>query len=80
MATITCKVSEKLAAQLETVARGERRSKSALVREALEHHLKTKIDRGAASAFDLVKQLCGSMKGGPKDLATNPVQMKGFGE
>ena len=31
-------------------------------------------------AYDLVKHLCGSLKGGPTDLATNPEYMKGFGE
>ena len=80
MTTITCKVSEKLAAQLDTLARAERRSKSALVREALEDRLKAKRRRGPVMACDLVKHLCGSIKGGPSDLATNPAHMKGFGE
>jgi len=78
--TITCKVSEKLAAQLETLARAERRSKSALIREALENRVKAKRRRAPVSAYDLVKHLCGSLKGGPSDLATNPDHMKGFGE
>jgi Arc/MetJ-type ribon-helix-helix transcriptional regulator len=80
MTTITCKVPEKLAAQLNSVARAERRSKSAVMREALEERLKKKHSRGAVSAYDLVKHLCGSLKGGPADLATNPKYMKGFGE
>jgi hypothetical protein len=80
MTTITCKVPEKLAAQLESVARAERRSKSAVVREALEERLKKRRRRGFVSGYDLVKHLCGSLKGGPTDLATNPAHMKGFGE
>ena len=80
MTTITCKVSEKLAAQLDALARVERRSKSALLREALEARLKAQKSRGPVYAFDLVKHLCGSLKGGPSDLATNPDHMKGFGE
>jgi Ribbon-helix-helix protein, copG family len=80
MTTITCKVSEKLAAELDSVARAERRSKSAVVREALEDRLKRKRGRGFVSGYDLVKHLCGSLKGGPTDLATNPAHMKGFGE
>jgi hypothetical protein len=80
MTTITCKVPEKLAAQLDALARSERRSKSSLVREALEERVKAKRRRGSAAAFDLVKHLCGSLKGGPSDLATNPEHMKGFGE
>lgn len=80
MTTITCKVSEKLAAELDAVARTERRSKSALLREALEERLKAKRRRAPVTAYDLVKHLCGSLKGGPSDLATNPKHMKGFGE
>ncbi len=78
--TITCKVPEALAAQLESLARVERRSKSDLMREALEARLDAKPSSRSVSAFDLVKHLCGSLKGGPSDLATNPEHMKGFGE
>src|SRR5438105_1930003 len=80
MTTITCKVPEKLAAQLEKLARTERCSKSALVREALEARVNLKPRRGPVRAADLVRHLSGSIKGGPSDLATNPVHMKGFGE
>lgn len=80
MTTITCKVPEKLAAQLDALARTERRSKSAVVREALEERLKAKRRRGPVTAYDLVKHLCGSIKDGPSDLATNPKYMEGFGE
>jgi hypothetical protein len=80
MTTITCKLPEKLAAQLDSVARAERRSKSSMVREALEDRFKKKRRRGFVSGYDLVKHLCGSIKGGPTDLATNPAHMQGFGE
>ena len=80
MTTITCKVPEKLAAQIDSLARAEHRSKSALVREALERRVRQKPQRGPVRAYDLVKHLCGSIKGGPSELATNPKHMKGFGE
>ncbi len=80
MTTITCKVPEKLASQLDALARTERRSKSDLVREALEDRLRGKRRRGSARAGDLVRHLRGSLKGGPSDLATNPKHMKGYGE
>ena len=80
MTTITCKVPEKLAAQLDALARTERCSKSDLVREALEERLRAKRRRSRVSAFDLVKHLCGAIKGGPSDLATNPNHLEGFGE
>ena len=79
MTTITCKVPEKLAAQLDTLARAERRSKSALIREALEDRVKIKRRRGPVTAYDLVKHIVGTLEG-PSDLATNPEHMKGFGE
>jgi len=78
MRTITCKVPENLAAELDSLARAERRSKSAVVREAQEDRLKTKRRRGVVSGYDLVKHLCGSLKGGPTDLATNPAHNEGF--
>lgn len=80
MTTITCKVSEKLAAELESLSRRERRSKSALLREALEQRVKSKRGARSVSAYDLVKHLAGSLRGGPSDLSTNPEHMKGFGE
>jgi predicted DNA-binding protein len=80
MTTITCKVPEEMAAQLDSLARAERRSKSDLVREALEEKLKGKHKSRGLTGYDLAKHLCGVLKGGPSDLATNPEHMKGFGE
>lgn len=79
MTTITCKIPEKLAAELEGLARDERRSKSALLREALEQRVKATRRARPVRAYDLVKHLVGSLRG-PVDLATNPEHMKGFGE
>ena len=80
MTTITCKVPEELAAQLGALAREERRSKSAVMREALEERLKVKQQPEAVRAYDLVKHLCGSLRGEPADLATNPEHLHGFGK
>lgn len=80
MATITCKVPEKMAAQLEALVREEHSSKSAVMREALTARLKAKQKPRVVRALDLVKHLCGSLEGGPTDLATNPEHLRGFGE
>jgi len=77
MKTITCRLPEKLTARLNAVARAERRSKSEVVREALEEHFAGKRRRPII-AYNLVKHLCGSIKGGPTDLATNPQRMEAF--
>ncbi len=79
MTTITCKLPDTLAAQLDRAAREQRSSKSAILREALEQQLQGRR-KPVVSAFDLVKQLCGSIEGGPTDLATNPKHLSGFGE
>ncbi len=79
MTTITCKLPEVLSARLDSLARGQRRTKSALLREILEERLNQQEPQ-TVYAYDLVKHLCGTLKGGPTDLATNPEYMNGFGE
>ncbi len=80
MAIITCKLPEELAAELEALARTERRTKSAVLRDALEDRLRARRKTRVLLASDLVKHLCGAMEGGPGDLATNPEHLRGFGE
>lgn len=80
MPTLTCKVSDQLAARLNALAREQRQSKSAVLREALEERLEGKRGHGSVKAIDLVRHLRGCLKGGPSDLATNPEHMRGFGE
>jgi metal-responsive CopG/Arc/MetJ family transcriptional regulator len=79
MTRITCKLPEKLAARLDSVARAEKRPKSAILRDAVEQRLKSRRLDSNVSAYDLMKQVVGTLEG-PSDLATNPAHMKGFGE
>jgi metal-responsive CopG/Arc/MetJ family transcriptional regulator len=79
MTVVSCKLPKKLAAKLDRVAKDERRSKQALLRDAIEQRLKTRRAVGRGSAYDLVKHLIGTLEG-PSDLATNAEHMKGFGE
>lgn len=78
MTTITCKIPEKLDAELAAAARQRRVSKSTIVREALENRLKRGRGVAALTAYDLAKSVCGKLRG-PSDLATNPKYMEGFG-
>jgi predicted transcriptional regulator len=80
MPTISCKVPESLAAKLSHLAKRERCSKASLLREALKALLESHRPRADRSAFDLAKDLCGTLKGGPSDLTTNPKYMEGFGQ
>jgi hypothetical protein len=76
--TITCKLPEKLDAELEAAARAEGLKKSDIVREALEDRIARNRGRKAPRAYDLVKDLSGSVRG-PVDLLTNPKYMENFG-
>lgn len=78
MTTITCKIPERLDAELEAAARQRRVAKSTIVREALEERLKRSRTAQALTAYDLAKSVCGTLRG-PSDLATNPKYMEGFG-
>jgi hypothetical protein len=76
--TITCKLPETLDAELEAAARDEGVSKSQVVRKAVEDRIRRNRAKRSPRAFDLVKDLCGSVKG-PADLLTNPKYMDDFG-
>jgi len=80
MQTISLKLPDALLAQLEKESRSRRMNKSALVRAALERELSGPTSKRKSSCYDLARDLAGSLKGLPKDIATNPKYMKGFGE
>jgi len=77
--TISLKLPDRLLELLEKESRSRRTTKSSLVREALEKTLAPSATGSAASCFDLARDLAGSVKGLPRDLATNPKHMEGFG-
>ena len=80
MRTISLKLPDDLLTQLDHAAKARRITKSRLVRESLEKALRQKSSAGAVSCFDLARDLAGTVKGLPKDLADNPKYMAGFGE
>lgn len=80
MRTISLKLPDDLLAELEREAETRRITKSVLVRESLEAALRGRPSRGAASCYDLARDLAGTVKGLPRDLAHNPKYMEGFGE
>ena len=74
------KLPDDLLADLNREAKARRVTKSALVRESVETALRHRSRRGAASCFELARDLAGTVKGLPRDLASNPKYMEGFGE
>lgn len=79
MTTISLKLPNRLLELLEKESRARGSTKSSLVRECLEKTLAAPPHGGKATCYDLAKDLAGSLKGLPRDLATNPKHMEGFG-
>jgi hypothetical protein len=52
----------------------------ALRAEALERSLKRPRQARRRTAFDRVKDLCGIIKDGPKEMSTDPKYMDDFGK
>ena len=80
MRTISVKLPEELLSQLAREAKSRRVTKSSLVRESLVRGLHEQPSTTAGSCYDLARDLAGSVKGLPKDLADNPKYMEGFGQ
>jgi hypothetical protein len=80
MQTISLKLPDDLLAELEREAKARRVTKSVVIRESLETALRRRPPRRFASCYDLARDLAGSVKGLPRDLADNPKYMEGFGE
>ena len=66
--------------RLESEARLRRVTKSHLVRTSLEKALGEGKEGAKVSCYDLARDLAGKVKGLPRDLATNPANLKGFGQ
>jgi hypothetical protein len=79
MNTISLKLPDRLLKLLEEECRARRTTKSSLVRECLEKMLAAPPAGGPASCYDLARDLASSLKGLPRDLATNPKYLEGFG-
>jgi len=84
MKTLSVKIPEALAKWLAGESKQTRSSRSAIVREALEQKREgrggggkgAKKPRNMAEALDSL----GGTFHGPKDLATNPKHLEGFGQ
>jgi Ribbon-helix-helix protein, copG family len=78
--TISLKLPDDLLAQLTSEAKARRVTRSRVVRESLEKALNKKPSADSVSCYDLARDLAGSVKGLPGDLATDPRYMEDFGK
>lgn len=80
MKSVSLRIPDALDAELNAAAQETGRSKSDLLRTALETYLKNgNGNRKTQSITDLIGDLIGSLEG-PGDLSYNPKHMEGFGE
>lgn len=77
MATISLPVE--LKARAATAAKKTGVSTARFVREAVESKLAAN-DHPRPSLYDLAKDLCGSVKGGPRDLSNKKKHLVGYGK
>ncbi|MCX6876247.1 MAG: ribbon-helix-helix domain-containing protein [Verrucomicrobia bacterium] len=80
MSTLSLKLPERLLERLEAESRARGTTKSSLVRQCLEKGLGDRPAGDQATCYDLASDLAGSLKGLPRDLATNPKCLEGFGK
>ena len=78
MKTLTLKLPPSLDRALAARAKRQNRTKSAVVRQALEELLSGPGKKGKATFFELAGHLSGKFSG-PSDLSTNEKYMKDFG-
>ena len=76
--TISVKIPRPLAARLSAAVRRRKTSQSAIVREALEGHIRSPPLDSAGSFLELAGDLVGSVAG-PPDLSTNKGRLRGYG-
>lgn len=78
MKTISLKVPEIMDARLAAIAKQAGKTKSEVAREGLEFFFEKGHTRRSASAYDLSRDLAGSVRG-PGDLSSNKERMRGYG-
>jgi predicted DNA-binding protein len=81
MSTLTLQLPDDLKDRLAAAARQSGKTPARFVRETLENRLESAQRRFAAgsSLYELSRDLCGSVVGGPRDLAANKKHLNGYG-
>jgi predicted DNA-binding protein len=78
MKIISLKVPEAMDARLTAIAKQAGKTKSEVAREAFEAFFENGHKKRVVSAFDLTRDLAGSLRG-PGDLSSNKKYMRHYG-
>ena len=78
MKTFTVKLDEPSGQWLAEQARKLGRTKSDIVRDLITRQRASRKDR--RTLHDVMKDVCGSVKGGPRDLSSNKKHLTDLGE
>ena len=81
VSTLTIQLPDGLKGKLAAAARRSGKTPARFVRETVELRLKVRRKRASPSLslYDLSRDLCGSVSGGPLDLASNELHLHGYG-
>lgn len=79
MKTVSLRLPEMLDAKLSALAREQKRTKSEIVRDALEDFLKNGARPVRMSAYEMSRDLCGAVDDAPPDLSANKKYMEEYG-
>lgn len=79
MSTLTIQLPDAVKEQLAATARRLGKTPKRFARETLEARLKNGQAAGHRSLFERSRDLCGSVSGGPRDLAANKRHLQGYG-
>jgi Arc/MetJ-type ribon-helix-helix transcriptional regulator len=79
MKTIALKLPDELLTKIEHAANKRGKTRSAVMREALEDFLADNRNLAGGSCLDLARDLAGCVQA-PEDLSTNPTHMDDYGK
>ena len=80
MHAISVKIPHSLKLRMETESSRRGLTKSRLIREALENAFGQRTPNRTATVYELTKDLCGSVRGGASDLASNKKHLANYGK
>jgi predicted DNA-binding protein len=80
MDTISVKIPHGLKLRMESESSRRGQTKSRLIREALEDAFGQRTKIRTTTVYDLTRDLCGSVRGGPRDLASTKKHLADYGK